>query len=205
MKKLSFLLPGLLAMGLSFAAHGSPAKENLPDWQNPQVVQRGRLPMTSHFETDGNKLMLNGVWDFCWYGTIAERSADFFKTDFDASGWDTIPVPGMWEMNGYGDPVYVNVGYAWKGHFENNPPYPADWHNYAGQYRRTFVLDDSWKGKDVFLHIGSATSNVRVWVNGKEVGYSEDSKLEARFDITRFVKNGENLIALEIFRWCDGT
>ena len=204
MKKLSLLILGLLAMGAAFAAHGA-AKENLPDWQNPQVVQRGRLPMASHFETDGNKLMLNGVWDFCWYETIAERSADFFKTDFDASGWDTIPVPGMWEMNGYGDPVYVNIGYAWKGHFETNPPYPADWHNYAGQYRRTFVLDDSWNGKDVFLHIGSATSNVRVWVNGKEVGYSEDSKLEARFDITRYVKKGENLIALEIFRWCDGT
>ena len=178
---------------------------DLPDWQNPQVIQRNRIPMSSYFETDGLKLSLNGTWDFCWYESIDARSKDFFRLDFDASCWDTMPVPGLWELNGYGHPVYKNVGWAWSGHYQNNPPFPADWHNYAGQYRRTFIIDESWKGKDVFLHIGSATSNVRVWVNGKEVGYSEDSKLEARFDITKFVKPGENLIALEIFRWCDGT
>ena len=97
--------------------------------------------MTSHFETDGLKQTLNGMWDFCWYETIASRSTDFFKTDYDASGWDRMPVPGLWEMNGYGDPVYVNVGYAWSGHYNSNPPFPAEWHNYAGQYRRSFVLD----------------------------------------------------------------
>ena len=161
--------------------------------------------MSSYFETDGLKLSLNGTWDFCWYESIDARARDFFALDFDASGWDTMPVPGLWELNGYGHPVYKNVGWAWSGHYANNPPFPADWHNYAGQYRRTFSIDENWKGKDIFLHIGSATSNVRVWVNGKEVGYSEDSKLEARFDITKFVKTGENLIALEIFRWCDGT
>ena len=193
-------------VALSFATLSDAAKkEVLPDWQNPQVFQRNRIPMASHFETDGLKLMLNGTWDFRWYETIDERSRDFFALDFDAEGWDDMPVPGMWELNGYGDPVYKNVGYAWSGHFRNNPPFPSDWHNYAGQYRRTFTLDEQWKGKDIFLHIGSATSNVRVWVNGKEVGYSEDSKLEARFDITKYVRTGENLIALEIFRWCDGT
>ena len=181
------------------------AKKTLPDWHDPNVVQENRLPMTASFETDGLKMSLNGTWDFCWYETIDSRSSDFFKVDFDASGWDVMPVPGLWEMNGYGDPVYVNVGYAWSGHYTSTPPFPAEWHNYAGQYRRTFVLDEDWNGKDIFLHIGSATSNVRVWVNGKEVGYSEDSKLEARFDITKYVKTGENLIALEIFRWCDGT
>lgn len=154
----------LAAFSLATVA-GAAQKTELPDWQNPQVVQRNRLPMASYFETDGLKLTLNG----------------------------------------YGDPVYKNVGYAWNGHYKNNPPFPADWHNYAGQYRRTFELTPEWKGKDIFLHIGSATSNVRVWVNGKEVGYSEDSKLEARLDITKYVRTGENLIALEIFRWCDGT
>ena len=188
-------------MGMSAYA----AKTELPDWQNPQVIQRNRIPMSSYFETDGLKLSLNGTWDFCWYESIDLRSKDFFTENFDASSWDTMPVPGLWELNGYGDPVYKNVGWAWSGHYKNNPPFPSDWHNYAGQYRRTFTLDEQWKGKDIFLHIGSATSNVRVWVNGKEVGYSEDSKLEARFNITKFVRTGENLIALEIFRWCDGT
>ena len=168
----------------------------LPDWQNPEIVQRNRLPMSSTFDVDNMKLSLNGVWNFQWYETIGERSRTFFAVDFDDSTWDTMPVPGMWELNGYGDPAYKNDGYAWFGQYVNNPPYPAEWHNYAGQYRRSFVLGDEWKGKDVFLHIGSATSNVRVWVNGKEVGYSEDSKLEARFDITRYVRQGENLICL---------
>ena len=194
------------AAALSMSFYSDAAKTNeLPDWQNPQVVQRNRLPMSSYFETDGLKISLSGTWDFRWYETIESRAKDFYTLAYDASDWDTMPVPGMWELNGYGHPVYKNVGWAWSGHYQNNPPFPADWHNYAGQYRRIFTIDEKWAGKDVFLHIGSATSNVRVWVNGKEVGYSEDSKLEARFDITRYVKTGENLIALEIFRWCDGT
>ena len=197
-------LVALAAVSMDISAYSAKTKE-LPDWQNPQVVQRNRLPMSSYFETDGLKLSLSGTWDFRWYETIDSRSRDFYALSYDASDWDTMPVPGMWELNGYGHPVYKNVGWAWSGHYQNNPPFPSDWHNYAGQYRRTFTIDEKWTGKDIFLHIGSATSNVRVWVNGKEVGYSEDSKLEARFDITRYVKTGENLIALEIFRWCDGT
>ena len=177
----------------------------MPDWQDPNVVQHNRCPMTATFSTDGNKLSLNGVWDFKWYDTPDGRSLDFYKSNHDVSDWDTMPVPGMWELNGYGDPLYLNIGYAWRTWYENNPPIVPLQRNHVGQYRRTFNLDPTWTGKDVFLHIGSATSNVRVWVNGKEVGYSEDSKLEARFDITRFVNSGENLIALEVFRWCDGT
>ena len=199
-----FLSTLLLALAALPAAGAAP-KSDLPDWQNPYIVERNRLPMTASFQTDGQKLILNGTWKFCWYETIDSRSKDFYGLAYDDSKWDEMPVPGLWELNGYGDPLYLNIGYAWRGHYTNNPPIPPMEHNYAGQYRRTFVLDESWKGKDIFLHIGSATSNVRVWVNGKEVGYSEDSKLEARFDITRYVKQGENLIALEIFRWCDGT
>ena len=176
-----------------------------PDWRNPNVVEVNRYPMTATFETSGNKLTLNGVWDFKWYETVDDRALDFYKTDYDISGWDTMPVPGLWELNGYGDPLYVNIGYAWRPWYENNPPFVPVQRNHAGQYRRTFVLDGAWTGKDVFLYIGSATSNVRVWVNGKEVGYSEDSKLQAVFDITKYVKPGENLVALEVFRWCDGT
>ena len=183
----------------------SAATKKLPAWQDPENIQENRYPMTASFQTGGLNLSLSGFWKFNWNETIDSRPLDFSKADYPDSDWDVIPVPGMWELYGYGDPVYKNGGYAWYGHYTNNPPVPADEHNYAGQYRRTFTLSDEWKGKDIFLHIGSATSNVRVWVNGKEVGYSEDSKLEARFDITKYVKTGENLIALEIFRWCDGT
>ena len=184
---------------------GFAAENQLPEWQDANVVEINRYPMTATFETAGNKLSLNGEWDFKWYELIADRSLDFYKMNYDMSGWDKMPVPGMWELNGFGEPLYLNTGYAWRTWYKNNPPFAPIERNHAGQYRRTFTLDDSWKGKDVFLHIGSATSNVKVWVNGKFVGYSEDSKLEARFDITKFVKQGENLVALEIFRWCDGT
>ena len=205
MKKMMTAVLCVMTLGIAAVASAATKKQILPDWQDPQVVQKNRIPMSSHFETDGLKLMLNGQWNFNWNEDMNARPMDFFSLSYNDEGWDTIPVPGMWELNGYGDPVYLNVGYAWRGHYANNPPFPADWHNYVGQYRKTFMLDDAWNGKDVFLHIGSATSNVRVWVNGKEVGYSEDSKLEARFDITKYVKEGENLVALEIFRWCDGT
>ncbi len=205
MKRLMTVVLCVFALGATAVAYGATKKQTMPDWQNPQVVQQNRIPMSARFDTDGLKLMLNGIWNFNWNEDMNARPTDFYSLQYDDSAWDTIPVPGMWELNGYGDPVYLNIGYAWKGHYANNPPYPADWHNYVGQYRRNFVLDEDWEGKDVFLHIGSATSNVRVWINGKEVGYSEDSKLEARFNITKYVKTGENLIALEIFRWCDGT
>ena len=202
MKRLLTLLLVVLAGSTAIAA---PKVEQLPDWQNPNVVERNRLPMSATFDAAGLKLSLNGTWKFQWYESIPARSLDFFNLNYDDRTWDEMPVPGMWELNGYGVPVYKNVGWAWSGQYKRNPPFPADWHNYAGQYRRTFEIDEDWAGKDIFLHIGSATSNVRVWINGKEVGYSEDSKLEARFDITSFVKQGTNLIALEIFRWCDGT
>ena len=184
----------------------SQKKEKMEPWQDPNVFEENRLPMRATFVTDQQKtLSLNGIWKFNWNETIEGRTIGFEVPGYDDSSWGTIPVPGMWELNGYGDPMYVNIGYAWRGHYENNPPYPATEHNYVGQYRRIFTLDSSWAGKQVCLFIGSATSNVRVWVNGKMVGYSEDSKLEARFDITKYVKTGENLVALEIFRWCDGS
>ena len=201
MRKLLMIAAALMAAG-SLQAAKKPAVE---DWVNPAVNQRNRVEMSARFNSDGEQLSLNGTWKFKWYETIESRSRDFFAPGLDDSAWDEMPVPGLWELNGYGDPLYVNIGYAWKGHYKNNPPYPALEHNYAGQYRRTFVMDPSWVGQDIFLCIGSATSNVRVWINGKEVGYSEDSKLEARFNVTKYVVPGENLIALEVFRWCDGT
>ncbi|MBR6183918.1 MAG: DUF4981 domain-containing protein [Bacteroidales bacterium] len=194
----------LLALSALAALAGSARAAE--DWQNPAVNGRNRAPMHATFTTDSPRVPLDGIWKFRWYESPDARSRDFFRPGLDDADWGTMPVPGMWELNGYGDPLYVNIQYAWDGHYKNNPPVVPTEHNYVGQYRRSFAVPAGWAGRDIFLAIGSATSNLRVWVNGKEVGYSEDSKLEARFDITKYVRPGEDaLIALEIFRWCDGT
>ena len=177
------------------------------DWQDPSVFERNRLPMASTFTTDQQKtISLEGIWAFNFCENPSLRAKGFEAVGYDDSAWGEIPVPGLWELCGYGDPMYVNIGYPWRGHYENNPPIVPEEHNHVGQYRKEVFIDSAWQGKQICLCIGSATSNVRVFVNGREVGYSQDSKLEARFDITKFVKPGEeNTIALEIFRWCDGT
>ena len=202
MKKLLLLIAVLASVTGSSAAK----KAKLEPWQDPNVYEENRLPMRATFTTDQQKtLSLNGTWKFHWNESPEVRTKGFEAVGFDDSAWDTMPVPGLFELNGYGEPLYVNIGYAWRGHYKNNPPYPPTERNYVGQYRRTFVIPDSWTPGPVFLCIGSATSNVRVWVNGHPAGYSEDSKLEARFDISKAVHAGTNSIAMEIFRWCDGT
>lgn len=198
-----FLLTALLAALMAPAAIAAPASE---DWQNPEVFQKNRLPMAATFVTDQQQTInLNGTWKFQLVDNPNLSKNGFQNVGYNDEAWGTIPVPGLWEMNGYGDPLYVNNGFAWRGHFETNPPFVPYQDNHVGQYRRVINVDKSWIGKQICICIGSATSNLRVWVNGKEVGYSQDSKLEARFDITKYVKEGENLIALEIYRWCDGS
>jgi len=197
MKRIALFLAAVLCSGVVSAA--------AEDWQSTEINSRNREPMRAYFHTDSPVVSLDGVWKFKWYESPDQRSTDFFKKSFDDKCWVDMPVPGLWELNGYGDPLYLNTGYAWRGHYVNNPPIVPTERNYVGQYRRSFSYDPSWKGQDVFLTIGSATSNVRVWINGKEAGYSEDSKLSATFNITRLLVPGENTIALEIFRWCDGT
>ena len=196
----------LLAFTLAILALTSLQARKLEAWQNPEVFEENRLPMRASFVTDQQQtLSLNGRWRFHWSETVEGRLKGFEAIQYNDAGWAEMPVPGMWELNGYGNPVYVNVGYPWQKLHPNTPPFPPAEGNHVGQYRRVFDLDPSWAGKPVYLCIGSATSNVRVWVNGKMIGYSEDSKLEARFDITKAVRPGQNVIALEIFRWCDGT
>ena len=149
---------------------------------------------------------LHGLWKFDWVENAWDRPEDYYRTDYDDKGWGTIPVPGMWELNGYGDPVYVNNCYVWRNFFESRPPQIPEQQNHVGTYRRWIEISADWKGQDVFAHFGSVTSNITLYVNGKYVGYSEDSKLEAVFDITPYIKPGEkNLIAFQVFRWCDGT
>lgn len=179
--------------------------QNAKPWEDAKVNEINRLPMHTTFQTDSPKQSLNGLWKFQWFENMGEQEQGFYALAKDDSAWGEMPVPGMWELNGYGDPIYVNIGYCWRDKFENNPPYAPAYRNHVGQYRRHFDIPADWKGSDIVLTIGSATSNVQVWVNGKFVGYSEDSKLACEFDITKFVHPGDNLIALEIHRWCDGS
>ena len=180
---------------------------NLPQWRNPKVNEENRAPMHTTYQVENMKsISLNGKWTFDWVKDADMRPSDFYRTNYDDSAWGEMMVPGMWELNGYGDPVYVNTGYAWKGHFHNNPPKVPIKNNHVGSYRREFFVPESWAGKDIFAHFGSVTSNIYLWVNGKYVGYSEDSKLAAEFNITSYLKPGEkNLFAFQVFRWCDGT
>ena len=202
MKRILLTLAAMAAV-MSLSARNQSKME---PWQDPNVFEENRLEMRASFEANPTeKVYLNGVWKFNWSESPAGRMKGFEAVGYDDSQWGTMPVPDLWELNGYGEPLYVNIGYAWRGHYKSNPPYPPVEKNHVGQYRRTFELPESWLSKQVVLFIGSATSNVRVWVNGHAAGYSEDSKLEARFDISKFVKAGSNTIALEIFRWCDGS
>ena len=198
MKKVALAVAILFSIGLQ--------ARKLEPWQDPNIIEENRLPMRASFVTDQEqRISLNGIWRFNFCQDVASRTKGFEAVRYNDASWAEMPVPGLWELNGYGVPVYVNVGYAWKGLYESNPPFVPEEGNYVGQYRRVFEIPAGWYGKNVTLTIGSATSNVRVWVNGKPVGYSEDSKLEANFDISKLVSPGINVIALEIFRWCDGT
>lgn len=194
-----------LAAASLLCASASAANSNPPAWENAEVSSINRLPMHANFISDSFTISLNDYWKFRFNENRTDRIPDFYLPAFDDSSWTSIPVPGMWDLNGFCDPVYVNVKYPWDGHFPNTPPVAPDEHNYIGQYRHSFTLPAEWEGRKTVLHIGSATSNVRVWVNGREVGYSEDSKLDAAFDLTPYVHTGENTIALEISRWCDAT
>lgn len=194
--------------------------QSFTEWQNPNVNSVNRLPMhTNYFAYEsmeaaikGNKeasfnfMTLNGSWKFNWVRDADARPVDFWKPHFNDKGWNEISVPGIWELNGYGDPIYVNVGYAWREQFKNNPPQVPTENNHVGSYRREITIPTDWKGKEIIAHFGSITSNMYLWVNGKYVGYSEDSKLEAEFNLTPYLKVGQkNLIAFQVFRWCDGS
>ena len=198
----------------------SMGAQSFQEWKDPKVNAVNRAPMhTNYFayesdhaakkgikENSANFMTLNGTWKFNWVKDADSRPTDFWKVGFNDKGWNDIPVPGVWELHGYGDPIYVNIGYAWRNQFENNPPYVPNEENHVGSYRREITVPASWKGKDIIAHFGSVTSNMYLWVNGKYVGYSEDSKLEAEFNLTPYLKPGQkNLIAFQVFRWCDGS
>lgn len=193
------------------------------EWHDLQVNEINRLPLhTMHFAYDPNDfpgtgaeyldkkksmnyLSLDGTWKFNWVANADERPTDFYKTDLDDSKWNNIQMPGNWEMLGYGQPEYVNVGFGWRGHFDQQPPAVPTKDNHVGSYRREINIPANWNGKRVIAHFGSVTSNIYLYVNGKFAGYAEDSKVAAEFDVTPFLKKGKNLIAFQTFRWCDGS
>ncbi len=196
------------------------AMAQTPRWLDPQVNRVNTEKARSTFfayesqalaqkglkERSGRFLSMEGEWKFQFSKDHNLAPKGFQAPGYDDSLWEDFPVPGIFEMNGHGDRIYKNVGYAWATQFHSNPPVVEEKNNYTGSYRRTFTIPAQWKGDRIYVHVGSATSNLTLWVNGKEVGYSEDSKLEAEFDITKYVVPGQKaLIAMQVMRWCDGS
>lgn len=208
----------------SFMMYGAMAQPLPTELQTPEIVSVNRMPMRATAFAYENKtlaakrvkeqsayfLSLNGNWKFNWVQSPNDRPRDFYKTDFDDTRWTNFAVPANWELNGYGLPIYVNHPYEFAGRrltgARMNPPFdiPAD-NNPVGSYRKKVSLPANWEGRQVFIHLGAVKSAFFIWVNGKKVGYSEDSKLAAEFDITPYVKTGDNIIALEVYRWSDGS
>ncbi|MCR4603237.1 MAG: DUF4981 domain-containing protein [Prevotella sp.] len=213
------MLRNLLLSMMLVASATAMAAEKTPVWKDPAVNQVNREARRADFfafenadkakagdKTKSSRYMsMEGKWRFNFVKDHNLAPADFFSLKFDDSQWVDFPVPGLFEIEGYGDKTYKNAGYAWSTTFDNNPPYIGETNNYTGSYRRTFDLPQDWNGQEVYFHVGSATSNLSVWVNGKYVGYSEDSKVAAEFNITKYLKKGQNLIAMQVMRWCDGS
>lgn len=190
-----------------------------PEWLDPSVNGTNREPMRTTYTSyntlnealenkkcqNNNYMSLNGMWKFQWVQNLWQRPTDFFNVNYDDNAWDEITVPGIWELLGYGEPVYINSGYVFDYIIKREPPKVPEQDNHVGSYRRVIEIPQNWNGKDIFISFGGVTSNLNLWVNGKKVGYSEDSKMKCEFNITPYVKMGKNTIAFQIQRWCDGT
>ncbi len=195
---------------------GVPFSEKEPrDWENPEMFNMNReaphATMISYADEKSaldaikanspNYISLDGVWKFNWVKSPDDRPFWFFKDDYDTRDWDDTEVPSNWQMKGYDVPIYVNIPYP----HEKNPPFiKHDW-NPVGSYKRSFSVPADWKNKEVYLHFGAVSSAFYVWVNEQMVGYSEDSKVPAEFNITKYLKAGKNNLSVEVYRWCDGS
>ena len=219
MKLLKFwAVAGLLTCSMA-GAHAAKA-EAKPYWLDPNVnrvncepsravffgYENAQLAQQRQKERSERFMSLEGMWKFLWVKDHNLAPQGFWAQGYDDSAWEEFPVPGLFELQGHGDATYQNHGYAWNTQFEHNPPFVEEKNNYTGSYRREFEIPAQWKGSRIYMHVGSATSNLSLWVNGKFVGYSEDSKAEAEFDLTRYLVPGrKNLIAMQVMRWCDGS
>lgn len=202
------------------AVLSAEAQKDKPWWLDPEVNEVNTMaPRAAFFayETENlakadqkarseRYLSLEGKWKFNFSKDHDKAPRDFYSLKYDDSQWTDFPVPGILELNGYGDVIYSNNGYPWRTQFRPEPPFVEERNNYTGSYRKMVTVPADWKGERIYLHVGSATSNLMVWVNGKFVGYSEDSKVSAEFDLTKYLTPGkENLIAMQVMRWCDGS
>ncbi len=183
------------------------------NWQNPSINKVNTMPFHAHFEVyksaelalqksiSEREKSLNGVWKFNYSKNPASRPSDFYKVGYNTKKWNDIIVPGSWELQGFDSPIYTDVAYP----FPPNPPFVPTDYNPVGSYVTTFTVPSNWKGKDIILRFGGVESAFYCWVNGKEVGYSEDSRLPAEFDITKYLKSGKNTLAVEVYRYSDGS
>lgn len=212
--KKNYFLAAALALAGAMPVYGQSFKE----WKDPLVNEINRMPMRSSFfayesldnakanvkDKSSNFLSLNGIWKFKFVENEQDSPSDFFKTTYSDKDWDNFSVPGIWQVKGYGTPIYTNERYEWDYLIKPEPGVLPDTLNYVGLYRREIDLPKDWKNKKVYIHFGAVSSNIYLWVNGKFVGYGEDSKLESEFDVTPYLKPGKNLIAFKVYRWCDG-
>ena len=186
-----------------------------PEWENPEIFNINRDDPKASFvrysshqaalaednSDNPNLISLNGSWKFHWVKKPADRPVDFYKSKFDVSTWDDIEVPGNWELQGHGIPVYTNIKYI----FPKNPPFIPHDYNPVGSYVKNLEIPRSWKNRDVYISFGAVRSAMYLWVNGQKVGYSEGSKTPAQFNITDYLKRGKNKIAVEVYRWSDAS
>src|SRR5215217_3095811 len=207
-KKLALII-GIL---FSFSSAFSQAKNN--DWENPVLYELNKEKPHASFMLFNDKKSviaddyskssfyqsLNGTWKFVYTDKYANRPLDFYKTDLNDSKWNNIPVPSNWEREGFGIPIYTNVTYP----YPKNPPFIGE-NNPVGTYRKQFSVPATWDGKEVMLQFGSITGCAFVYVNGQKVGITKASKSPAEFNITRYLKKGNNLLAVQVFRWHDGS
>ena len=191
----------------------------VPDWENPRVFSVNKEPahctLMPYPDTDTALLgtreaspfhkSLNGKWKFHWVSKPDDRPKDFYKLDYDVGSWSKINVPGNWELQGYGIPIYVNVGYPFSPDRSSNPPHIPHDNNPVGSYRTEFQVPADWQGRQVFLHFDGVRSAFYLWINGKKVGYSQGSRTPAEFNITKYLRSGKNVLAAEVYRYSDGS
>jgi len=189
-----------------------------PIIENPDVISINKLPARASFfpysnthlakkndlSKAANYLILNGVWKFNWVKNPESRPKDFYKLDYPTNDWNDIKVPSNWEVEGFGIPIYTNTRYPFNPDNPTPPDIP-DGYNPVGSYKRNFNIPIDWEGKELYIHFGAVKSAFYIWINGKKVGYNQGSKLPAEFNVTNFVTSGKNTIALEVYRWSDGS
>lgn len=190
-----------------------------PIFENPAVQEVNRMPMRSHYlpfesiekaqkrdyKASDRYVNLNGKWIFLWKEDYKQLPTDFFKTDYNDASWNKIDVPAIWELNGYGTPIYVNASYEFAMKNPNPPDIPDEINQPAGLYRKEFTIPSDWKNEKIYLHLGAVKSAFKLYINGQFVGVGKDSKLASEFDITNYVSAGKNQIAMEVRRWTDGS